>query len=289
MRRTIINNPEDSLRRAIGLLPHHITHQAVKRHNTRLCFAASKNLGTIDIPGSHISQRAAPFVFKFNFHASALLRRNRLVLATSGLDTGLLVSTENEFVRFQGNPLPNSLIQIQNASCLPLKLRVSGEYPATKLPGLDGLFVKPPPDSRTTNLGNDPSVDSLHSNIVGAKARQWNLLFKGQLTGQCFDLDNHVRGEKRTGVRFVAYLPTLQGVPRKTSFSTCLQFAEVNSSALRLFYCLSLVRPLRQLWLERLHDMVKYIYWRFVRVLFAQYQKTQWHKDFFWAYISSQY
>ncbi len=37
MRRTIVDNPKDSFRRAIRLLLHHIVHQAIKRYNLNRC------------------------------------------------------------------------------------------------------------------------------------------------------------------------------------------------------------------------------------------------------------
>ena len=286
MRRTIVNNPKDSLSRTVRMLFHYIAHQAIKRHDTGFHFATSEKFGTINVPSSNVSQRTAPFVFMFNFHAFAWHRRNSCMFSTSGLDTSLFVSTDNEFARFQVSSLPNSLIQIQYASSLLLKLWIPGKYPTTKMPWFNSILMKPTPDSRTTNFRYNSSTDSLHSNLTAAKARQWNLFFKWQFTGQRFDLDNHVRGKKRLDGRIVVYPLAHQDVLHRISFSTCLLFVGANSSVHRLFYFHILVPPSRQLLRERQQNTVPYICLLSAQALYAQLQIAGWYKDLFLAYVT---
>ena len=62
------------------------------------------------------------------------------------LDAGLLISGNDQFVLLEPAPLPDSLIQIEDATRLVGELRVPGEDPAAVLPGPNSVFIQPAPD-----------------------------------------------------------------------------------------------------------------------------------------------
>ena len=126
------------------------------------------------------------------------------MLSISNLNTCFFICTNNKFIRFQRSLLPNSMVQIEHTPSFLFKEWISGEYPASILPRFYGIFIKPTPDGCPTDLGNNSSMNSLHCNISRTESRQRNIFIKWQFTSQCFDLYYHIRGKKRTDVRFLA-------------------------------------------------------------------------------------
>lgn len=155
MRRTIINDPEDSVRQSIGLLAHHLFNKPVKGGNARLRLAPTDDPGSVNVPGSQIVQRASTLIFVFNVGRTTLGRRQRAVLATSGLNAGLLVSRENEFVRAERLAAPETLVKVENRSSLLNKLGITGKYPTTMAPGAYGIATQPSPEGTAADLGDD--------------------------------------------------------------------------------------------------------------------------------------
>src|SRR5713101_5038109 len=146
MRRTIINDPEDSIRRPIGLLAHHLFNKPVKGGDARLRLAPTDDPGSVNVPGSQIVQRASTLIFVFNVGRTTLGRRQRAVLATSRLNAGLLVSRQNEFVRAERLAAPETLVKVENRSSLLNKLGITGKYPTTMAPGTYGIATQPSPE-----------------------------------------------------------------------------------------------------------------------------------------------
>jgi len=155
MRRTIINDPEDSIRRSIGLLAHHLFDKPVKRGDARLRLAPTDYPGSVNVPGSQIVQGASTLIFVFNVGRTTLGRRQRAVLANSGLNAGLLVSRQNEFVRAERPAAPETLVKVENRSSLLNKLGITGKYPTAMAPGTYGIAAQPSPESTAADLGDD--------------------------------------------------------------------------------------------------------------------------------------
>ena len=205
--------------------------------------------------------------------------------STPGLNTGFFIRTHDELIRSQRRALPNALIQVQNADSFLFELRIPREYPATMLPRFNGIFTEPSPYGRATNFGHDASTHDCRCNFVAAESRQWNALFKWQLTRQRFNLDNDVRGKNRTGVRLWAYPQGLRDVPRKIFFSTCLRFDEADLIVRRWSCYPSRQQPSRRFLLEQQNNTMTYISSRFVRVQAARSRKEELNKGFFLAYM----
>ncbi len=211
------------------------------------------------------------------------------MFSTPGLDTGFFISAKDEFVISQRHALPLAMIQVQDSCRLQFKLRVPREYPTTILPWFNDVFIEPSPYCRATNLGNDASTNGLRCNFVTAESRQWNATIKWQFTRQRLNLDNYLRGKKRTDARALVYPRVLRSAPQKISFSTCSRFGAANSDVSRWFHYLDLERPSKRSLLERPHNTVTYNYWRYAQVHSVRSPKERCDKDFLLASISPGY
>ena len=92
-----------------------------------MSFASPKELEPMHIQGSHIGPRAKPFIFVFDLHRAAWLRRQSRMDAAPGLDAGLFIGRDHKFIVFERLSFPLTLIEIQNPTRLGGKLRVAWE------------------------------------------------------------------------------------------------------------------------------------------------------------------
>jgi len=155
MRRTIINDPEDSICGSIGLLAHHLFDKPVKGCDARLRLTPAEDAGTVHIPGSQIIQGASTFILVFNVGGTALARRQCAVLAHTGLNAGLLVSRQNEFVWAQRLAAPEAFVKVENRTGFLNELGITGKYPAAMPPRTYSVAAQPSPQGTAADLGDD--------------------------------------------------------------------------------------------------------------------------------------
>jgi hypothetical protein len=150
MGRAVVGDPKDAMGRAVGLLGHDQVDQLLEHRNTGARTAQAEELGAVHIPGPgrHIGQRAHPFVLMFHTTGLAGLGRCRWCQAAARLNAGFLVGADHKVSGSQRLALPSSVIQIQNASCFVLKIRVPGLDPTAITPGANGIIIEPTPHRR---------------------------------------------------------------------------------------------------------------------------------------------
>lgn len=208
------------------------------------------------------------------------------MLSMSGLNTGFFISRKNIFIISQRFTFPYAVIKVQNATSFLLKFRVAREYPTMMLPWFNSIFLKPSPDSCTANLSNNSSVNGFSRDIVTAKSRQWNSIFRWQFTSKGFYLNDNIRGKNRVAARIVVCHQVLQGVLQKIFSSTCLRFAVVGSAVLLWFCYLYLLMPLKQFLLERRYSKVTCTGLIFASTLYVRSRRERLGMDFFSAYLT---
>jgi len=98
MRRTVIDDPEDPARLAIGTTLHDLIHEAIKRGDATVGFATTKDFSAVDIEGRQIGPGAEALVFVFDSHGPVGLWGQGLMFSEARLDAGLFVRTENELI-----------------------------------------------------------------------------------------------------------------------------------------------------------------------------------------------
>ena len=138
-----------------------------------------------------------------------------------GLDAGLFVGGNDEFIGAQRLSLPTALVEVEHLEGFSLEVRVARENPTAVLPGTDRVLVEPTPDGSATDLGDDAALGDFTDQILSAESGQRQSCRGWQFTGQCLDLHDDFWGEKQAGARFVVRRPNLRGVPRRSVCATC--------------------------------------------------------------------
>jgi hypothetical protein len=91
------------------------------------------------------------------------------MFADASLDTGLLVGTDDELVRFQVSALPLARIEVEDAPRLGSEVGISREDPGAVLPGADGVFIEPAPHRLVADRGHDAGALRLANDVGGAQ------------------------------------------------------------------------------------------------------------------------
>ncbi len=78
-------------------------------------------------------------------HGSAWPAGVRGMLAAAGLNAGLFICGDHEFVIFQCAALPLAGIQIQHTASLVGEIRIAWKDPTAVIPGSNGVFMEPTP------------------------------------------------------------------------------------------------------------------------------------------------
>ena len=79
---------------------------------------------------------------------------------------------DDEFISARGLALPAALVQVQDASGLPLELGVAGENPTAVLPGADGVLVQPTPNGRAADVRHQATRDDFPGQVLATAAGQ---------------------------------------------------------------------------------------------------------------------
>ncbi len=182
MRRAIINDPKDPGSGPVGFLIHDLIHQAHEGLDPGLWFHATEYFPAMNIPDSQIVQSALASIFMFDHSGFPRAGSNGGMAAVSGLDTGFLISRQDEVSFTQRLPFPNALIEVKNRRGPVHKSRITGKDPASIIPGTNGIRVQPAPQSAPADLSDNPSGKNLSVNVVDAESGQGNPVDIGKLT-----------------------------------------------------------------------------------------------------------
>lgn len=164
------------------------------------------------------------------------------------LDTGLLIGTQSKLILFERFFVPNPVIEIENFSGFSGKIWISGENPTPMLPRLDGVLMQPAPHCATANRSNETRLPDMIHNIFNAPARKGDPIFNGQFTGDRFNLDDEIWGEKPGGGPVENVLRGPRDVAQRTVFATCRQPPVVYPIWLQFDHCLDPVRQGESFW-----------------------------------------
>src|SRR5579862_463888 len=201
MGRAVIHDPKDPSGALVGFLRHDLLDQVAKGLYACGAFATTKHLGSSHIPSRQVSQCATAFIFELHAHGLLGSRRQARMQADAGLDAGFLVGGNYVIVGFQSPAFPDSLIEIEHALGLGLKLRIAREYPAAMLSGTNGVLIEPAPNRTAANFGYDAALSDFTDQILATIAGKRLAAFFGQFASNGLDLHNQFRGENWAGAR----------------------------------------------------------------------------------------
>ena len=92
--------------------------------------------------------------------------------AQPSLDAGLLVGGDDVLVGAKRLTLPAPFVQVQDTPGLGLELRIARKYPATMLPGADGIFMQPTPHGAVADACHQASALGVSRHIGHAESLQ---------------------------------------------------------------------------------------------------------------------
>ena len=177
--------------------------------------------GSVNVPGSQIVQGTSTLIFVFNVGRTTLGRRQRAVVANSGLNAGLLVSRQNEFVRAERPAAPETLVKVENRSSLLNKLGITGEDPTAMAPGTYRIAAQPSPESTAADLGDDTLSKYFGSDVGDRKTRQRQAKPRWQFTGESLYLDDYAGGKSGQAARLWAALRVPPIGAQRNAFAIC--------------------------------------------------------------------
>ena len=172
MRRAVIHDPEDATGVVIRWSCHHLLDKPVKGGDAILRFTAAKNSGAMDVQCGDIGPSTAAKVLVLDVHGSARPAALCGMLATAGLNAGLFIGGDHEFIILQRPVLPLAGIEIQHLPGLGGEVRVTGEDPTAVVPRPNGIFMQPTPQGAATDRGHQTALLDLLNQIAGAPAGQ---------------------------------------------------------------------------------------------------------------------
>jgi len=157
----------------------------------------------------------------FDLHGGMRLSWIGDMTSIPSLDTGLFICGQNKFVVFERTSLPTPLIKIEDLSSFESELGIPWKDPGSMLPGPDGIFIEPSPYGATADGCNKTALTGILCNLIGTPARQGNLMNGRKFTGNRFNLDDQIWGEKTEDGPVEGAPPILRGVVQRNVFATC--------------------------------------------------------------------
>jgi hypothetical protein len=220
VRAAIVDDPEHTPRRRVGLFGHHLLDQPPERLDAGLGLDAIEQTRVMDVPGCQVGQRAAAAVLELDQRRTARRGRHRRVAAPERLQLGLLVRADDKVARMQQLALKAARIEVEHAAGLELEVRVARKDPRALLPRLQRSIVQPAPDRRRRRLG-DALLDHQPMQLSAREAAQRPVVLGRQFARDCHDLGDLLRGENGAGDPRAACPSTPRCPPHKSVFATC--------------------------------------------------------------------
>ena len=221
MRAAIVDDPEDAVRRAVGLGPHHLVDQAAEGQNAGGRFEASKELGSVDIPCCEVSQGAAALVLVLNAHGPSRPDGSGGMAAHAGLDRCLLVGADYVLADLQALAFELASVEVEDPTSLGGEVGIARENPAPVPPGADGILRQPLPDRAPGDARYQPPADHLGLDVGDVESRKRQAELGRQLTRDRLDRHHHVRGKKLGSDRCDRVPRGPRAVPRRSAYAIC--------------------------------------------------------------------
>jgi hypothetical protein len=197
--RSIVHNPENSTRFLVWRTLHDLIDEPVEGSDSALSLTTAKQFRPMHVQRRQIGPRSTTLVFMFDFHGRTRSGWQRCVAAATRLNAGLLVGRQDEFIIFEAATVPDPFVKIENASRLFSKTRVSGEDPATMLPGSNCILVQPSPYRRTTDRCHASRLNDCGGKISPAPSGKGHGIGRWQFARKRLDLNYQVWGGKPGG------------------------------------------------------------------------------------------
>jgi hypothetical protein len=191
----VVHDPEHAIGGAVRGARHHLSDQPVERNDPRLVFAATKDPGSVNVPGGEVRPGTHPLVPMLEADRPTRPRRRGGVFPPASLDAGLLIRTQDLVPVPQPATLPHLLVEVEDPARLLWEVGILGEDPPMNYPGPDGVLGKPAPDGCLADRRHDPALCSGSPKLRHAEARPRKTEMVGGLTDDALDLKHDAGGE----------------------------------------------------------------------------------------------
>ena len=143
------------------------------------------------------------------------------MFAVAGLNAGLFVRGDHEFILLQESALPTAGVQIEDATGLDGEVRIAWKDPTAVVPGPNRIFMKPAPDRAIRNRSDQAGLTHMPSDVGCVPVGKGKIMSSRQFTGESFDLYDQLWGEKSGGDPDETAPPVRPYDPRRTACATC--------------------------------------------------------------------
>ena len=221
MSRAVIHNPENTLSGFVGFTPHHLGDEPIGGSNAIFLFTVPEELGTMDVPSRQIGPSAFPEILMLDPHGSVGGSGQTGLLTASRLNTGFFICGDDELRTMQGFPLPDSGVEIENASGLASEVGIPRKDPTSMLPRTNGVGTEPTPECGAADLGDYALSDHLLADIGQGQPRERQSEAMGKLTGESFYLYDDAGGKRGQDARPAVVPQGPVDEPEQIAYATC--------------------------------------------------------------------
>src|SRR5450759_2124479 len=258
VRAAVVEDPEDTPRRAIRLGGHDLADEPAERLDAGPWLTAAEELGPMDVPGGKVLERPAALVLELDEHRMPRVRGDRRVAADASLDARLLVGADDELIALERAALPLAGVEVEHARRLALEVRVARKDPAAVGPGLDCVLAEPAPDSRVGDRADEPAPDHLGPDVGHVEPAERKAQAGRQLTRDRLDGDHERWGKNPAAGRSAGARPGRPGAPRRSACATWRRSGRATRGVARSRYSPGGRRPGARSGPVRHHDTVQY-------------------------------
>jgi hypothetical protein len=230
---TVVGNPKDAPRGAIGFYRHDLFYEAVKWLDTGGVLAAAEEPGAMDIPGGNVRAGTGALVLVLDAGATARCGRERRMDADAGLDAGFLVGRQHKVAAAQWRALPATLVEIKHPTGLGGEVGVAWEDPASVSPWAQRVAAEPAPQGRAADLGHDPFGHDLTLKVGERPARQGQSAAVRQFAHQRLNRDDDAGGKSGRVPRRAVPLRGRGSHVQRSACAICSQSGAAYPSATR--------------------------------------------------------
>jgi len=217
----VVHNPEDAMSRLVRLLAHDLSEEAVRWGNSIFRFAAAEEFGAMDVPSCQIGPGALAEILVLDSPGAVRSQRQTPMFSAAGLDAGLFICREDEFIASQWGALPRALIQVEDDTRLDSKLRIAGENPTSMSPRTEGIPAEPAPQCSAADLGHQTLSEDVLADLRDRKSRQGETEVMRKLAGEGLNLNDETGGKSGPSARPEAAPPGPGAGPDRTACAIC--------------------------------------------------------------------
>ncbi len=230
---TIVGNPKDAPRGAIGFYRHDLFDEAVKWLDAGGVLAAAEEFGAMDVPGGNVRAGTGALVLVLDAGATVRCWRERRMDTDAGLDAGFLVGREYKVAAAQRRASPATLVEVKHPTGLGGEVGVAWKNPASVAPRAQRLAAEPAPQSGAAHLGHDTFGDDLTLNIGERPARQRQTAAVRQFARQRLNRDDDAGGKSGRVPRREVPLRGRGSHVHRSACAICLRSGAAYPSATR--------------------------------------------------------